>query len=109
MSYTVVFSPEAQAQLDMLEDFIANAGSPINAARYVDAIVSYCESLTIFPQRGVRRADLMPELRITNYRRSAVIAFLVDTDAEMVSIIGVFYGGQEYEAVLQDDPPEGDS
>lgn len=33
--------------------------------------------------------------------RSAVIAFAVD--AELVSIIGVFYGGRDYETILQDD------
>lgn len=106
MSYTVLFSPEVQDQLDALEDFITNGGSPVTAASYVDAIVAYCQSLVIFPQRGLRRDDLMPELRITNFRRSAVIAFLVDTDAETVSIVGVFYGGQDYEAALQDEPGE---
>ena len=34
-------------------------------------------------------------LRITNYKKRAVIAFAVD--AELVSIIGIFYGGQDYE------------
>lgn len=104
MSYTVVFAPEALDQLDALEDFIANAGSPVVAARYTDAIVAYCESLATFPLRGVRRDDLMPGLRVTNYRRSAVIAFIANTDTETVSILGVFYGGQDYAAVLQDDP-----
>jgi plasmid stabilization system protein ParE len=42
-----------------------------------------------------------PGLRITNYRKRAVIAFSVD--AEQVSIIGVFYGGQDYEAILDED------
>jgi hypothetical protein len=30
-----------------------------------------------------------------------VIAFAVE--AELVAIIGVFYGGQDYEAILRDD------
>lgn len=104
MSYTVVFAPEALDQLDALEDFIANAGSPVVAARYTDAIVAYCESLATFPLRGLRRDDLMPGLRVTNYRRSAVIAFIANTDTETVSILGVFYGGQDYATVLLDDP-----
>jgi hypothetical protein len=45
-----------------------------------------------------------PGLRITNYKKRAVIAFDVDTD--VVSIIGVFYGGQDYETVLRDDDTE---
>lgn len=104
MSYTARFSPEAQAQIDTLEDLIAIASSPVTAARYIDALVAYCQSLGTFPQRGLRRDDFMPNLRITNYRRHAVIASLVDTDVETVSNIGVFYRGQDYDAALQDEP-----
>lgn len=38
---------------------------------------------------------------ITNYKKRKVIAFGVDT--EVVFIIGVFYGGQDYEAILRDE------
>ena len=40
-------------------------------------------------------------LRITNYKKRSVIAFAVD--AEQVSIIGVFYCGQDYETALESD------
>lgn len=99
----VQFAPEALDRLDAIEDYIAHAGSPTVAVRYVDAIVAYRESLTTFPERGTRRDDLLPGLRITNYRRNAVIAFMVDPNAETVTILGVFYGGRDYEAALQDD------
>lgn len=46
-------------------------------------------------------------LRITNYRKRAVIAF--DVHAETVSIIGVFYGDQDYENVLREDSGEDDT
>ncbi len=98
MSYTVYLSPEALDRLDIIEQYISNAGSPVTAAHYVDAIVNFCQSLATFPQRGTMRDDLMPGLRITNYRKNAVIAFLVDVDARTVSIVDVFYGGQNYEA-----------
>lgn len=100
MSFAVVFAPEALDQLDALEDFIANSSSSVVASRYIDAIVAYCESLATFPLRGLRRDDLMPGLRVTNYRRSAVIAFIANTDTETVWILGVFYGGQDYSTVL---------
>ncbi len=105
MSYRVVFSPEAEQQLTALHRYIAAAASPDIAARYTEAIVSYCESLRTFPLRGTKRDDVRFGLRITNYKKRAVIAF--DVDAELVSIIGVFYGGQNYETILQDDPEEG--
>ena len=48
------------------------------------------------------RDDLLPGLRITHYKGSAVIAFAVDEDPDKVSIIGLFYGGQDYESILRD-------
>lgn len=101
IQYHVVFTPEAQEQLAALYRYIAAAASPEIAERYAGAIVTYCEGLQTFPHRGSRRDDIRPGLRITNYKKRAVIAF--DVDAEMVSIIGVFYGGQDYETVLQAD------
>jgi plasmid stabilization system protein ParE len=105
MSYRVVFTPEAQEQLAELYRYIAAAASPNIAARYTDAIVGYCESLCVFPHRGTQRDDVRPGLRVTNYKKRAVIAF--DVDAEQVSIIGVFYGGQDFENILQEDAEDG--
>lgn len=105
MTHRVVFTPEAAEQLSELYRYIATAASPNVAERYTDAIVSYCESLRTFPLRGTTRDDVRPGLRITNYKKRTVIAF--EVDADQVSIIGVFYGGQDYESILQDDPDEG--
>lgn len=101
MSYSVVFSPEVLTQLDALEDYICDAGSPLVATRFIDNLVSYCESLGLFPLRGTRRDDLLTGLRITHYRRSTIIAFRMRPDCETVSIVGVFYGGQNYTALFQ--------
>ncbi|MDP2242123.1 MAG: type II toxin-antitoxin system RelE/ParE family toxin [Burkholderiales bacterium] len=104
MQYHVVFTPEAQEQLAALYRYIAAAAAPEIAERYTSAIVAYCEGLQTFPHRGGRRDDIRPGLRITNYKKRAVIAF--DVDAEMVSIIGVFYGGQDFETALQSELDE---
>ncbi|MEI9979875.1 MAG: type II toxin-antitoxin system RelE/ParE family toxin [Edaphobacter sp.] len=98
MSYTVVFTPEAEAQLIELYGYIAAEASPEIAARFTDDIVTYCESLNTFPARGNRRDDIRPGLRVTSYRKRVAIAFHVDDDR--VTIIGVFYGGQDYEGAL---------
>jgi toxin ParE1/3/4 len=100
MPYAVVFAPEADDQLEELYLYIAAQASANTAARYTAAIVSYCESLSTFPHRGVLRDDIRPGLRITNYKGRTVIAFAVDDDALQVSIIGVFYGGRDYETAL---------
>lgn len=101
MIWRVVFSPEAQTQLLQLYRDIATNRSPDIAASYTGAIVDYCESMRTIPYRGTMRDDVRPGLRITNYRKRAVIAFIADEG--IVSILGVFYGGQDYEAILRDE------
>ena len=96
--YTVAFTPEALQQLEDLYAYIALAASPLVAQRYTDAIISYCESLPLSPLRGTRRDDIRPGLRITHYKGRAVIAF--DVDALCITVIGIFYGGYNYEAAL---------
>ena len=101
MSYIVVFTPEAEAQLIDLYGYIAAEASAEIAARFLEGIVTHCESLSTFPVRGNRRDDIRPGLRITSYRKRVAIAFHVDGDR--VNIIGVFYGGQDYEATLLEE------
>ncbi|WP_407682614.1 type II toxin-antitoxin system RelE/ParE family toxin [Pseudarthrobacter sulfonivorans] len=55
-----MFRPEALQQLEELYDFIADAGSPANAAGFAESIVAFCEGLTDFPYRGLAREDLRP-------------------------------------------------
>lgn len=99
-TYTVTFAPEAEDDLAELYDYIAAHGSPVAAFRYTEAIISYCESLSSSPHRGTRRDDVRPGLRITNYKHRAVIAFEVDDAAVIVTVLGVYYGGRDYEGVL---------
>ncbi len=81
-----------------LYDYIATAASPQIAQRYTDAIVNHCEELSTFPLRGNLSNDIRPGLRLTNYRKRTVIAFAVD--AKQVSILGIYYGGQDFESAL---------
>lgn len=101
-TYTVVFTPEAEGDLVSIYEYIAVHGSPSVAAS-TPTIVTYCEGLSTFPHRGTKRDDVRPGLRITNYKRRAVIAFEVDDAAAQVAIIGVFYGGRDYERALGSD------
>lgn len=70
-----------------LYQYIADAASLRIAANYVDRIVKYCEGLRILPNQGLRRDEIRPGLRITNYRKRAAIAFAVDEDR--VIIVGI--------------------
>ena len=72
------------------------------AALFVDGIVKQCDSLVRFPLRGTPRDDLRPDIRTTVYRRRVVIAYSVGTTT--VAILGIFYGGQDFEAALRAEP-----
>lgn len=98
--YRVVFRREALQQLEELYDFIADAGSPANAAGFTESIVSFCEGLTDFPFRGSAREDLRPGLRTIGYRKRVVIAYAILNDT--VAIVGIFYGGRDHEQMLRD-------
>lgn len=101
MRYRIIFSPEADAQLVDIYRHIAREASPEIAEQFTSAIIDYCEGFGIFPQRGALRDDLRPGLRTVGFRRRITIAFAIEQ--RTVSIIGVFYGGQNYEAVLKLD------
>jgi toxin ParE1/3/4 len=98
--YAVVYSPRAEAQLMELFARIGLAANPEIAARYVDAIVNQCESLSTFPRRGTRRDDLSPGLRVMGFRRRVSIAFVVEK--ETVTFHGIFYGGQNLETAFDE-------
>lgn len=102
-SHLVAFRAEAIEHLAQLHDYIADAGAPDSAAEFTEAIISFCESLARFPSRGTARDDIRPGLRTIGYRRRAVIAFTILGDT--VVILGVFYGGRDYESILSTQDP----
>ena len=52
----------------------------------------------MFPDRGNRRDDLRPGLRILGFERRAVITFQIT--ANTVTILRVLYGGRDLETVF---------
>ena len=101
MPHRVIFSPRAEAQLVKLHADIGEKSAPAIGERYTTALVRYCLTLSEFPHRGTRRDDVRPGLRTVGYRRRVTIAFEVADGT--VSILGVYYGGQDYEADFRDD------
>ena len=63
-------------------------------------MIETCEGLALFPLRDVSREDSRPGLRVTHHRGRTVIAYAVDHDSRRVSILGVLYGGQDFEQAL---------
>ncbi|MGD0737129.1 MAG: type II toxin-antitoxin system RelE/ParE family toxin [Terracidiphilus sp.] len=93
--HQIVYARRAENQLQSLFIQIASAASPEIAARYIDAIMRQCESLSTFPTRGSLRNDIRPGIRIFGFRRRVSIAFGVAEG--VVTIHGIFYGGQDIE------------
>ncbi|MBU0557351.1 MAG: type II toxin-antitoxin system RelE/ParE family toxin [Alphaproteobacteria bacterium] len=101
MQSVVSFAPEAEAQLISLFRYIAREASADIADRYVGAIVEHCEKLAEFPHRGSPRDDVRLGLRTIAFRRRVTIAYSA-IDAS-VTILGIFYGGQDFAALLGDE------
>ena len=100
MTRSVVYSPRAKQQLTELYLWIAQqSGHPDRAQRYISAILDFCDSLAQFPMIGFARDDLRPGLRTIGFRRRVVIAFAVNE--KTAEIHGIFYGGQNYEALMK--------
>jgi toxin ParE1/3/4 len=101
MSHPVVFAPEVEAQLVALYRYIRQEASADIAERFTTAIIHHCEGLETFPHRGTPRDDIRPGLRTVSFRRRVTIAYAVATD--QVSILGIYYGGQEFTVGWADD------
>lgn len=98
MEYRVVFHPKAEAELEQLYDEIADRASPVIAWNFIVGIRDHCLGLSIFPQRGTERVEIMPGLRIIGYRRAVSIVLAVEGD--QVLILGIFYAGRNITAEL---------
>lgn len=100
MGRKVVFRAAAERDLAKLYEDIKESrdGDPTVAINYIRRIRSYCEGFAEFPERGTKRDDIRPGLRIVGFERRVAIAFMFDD--ENVRIGRVFYGGQDYEAAL---------
>jgi toxin ParE1/3/4 len=67
---------------------------------YTRRIREYCTRLVDFPQRGTRRDDLRPGIRIVGFEDRVGIAFYVLGDR--VEIARILYGGRDLESALDD-------
>jgi toxin ParE1/3/4 len=97
----VVFAPEARDDLLELYDYIAAQAGPERARGYTERIVSYCRGFSTFPERGARRDDLRPGLRLIGFERRVTIAF--HAAADKVTIDRILYGGRDLKTALSRD------
>lgn len=101
MPHRVVFSPEARDDLTELYVYIAERAGERRAMNYIGRLEAYCRSFETFPERGSRRDDLVPGLRITGFERRVTLAFHLDPDT--VTFGRILYGGRDLQAVFGDE------
>ncbi|WP_315838176.1 type II toxin-antitoxin system RelE/ParE family toxin [Bradyrhizobium prioriisuperbiae] len=65
----VIFSPEARDDLIELYDYIAAAAGVRVAMSYIERLEIYCLGFDIASERGHRREDIRPDLRIVGFER----------------------------------------
>lgn len=97
----VIFTPQAERQIDNLHEYIADKAGESRADAYIARIVAYCTGLATFPGRGQQRDDLLSGLRIIGFERRVTIAFVVTTHTVLIE--GIFYGGQNFETAFKDE------
>jgi toxin ParE1/3/4 len=103
MAREVVFAPEAQADLFKLYDYIAARSGAARAIGYVGRIERYCQGFARPAERGTKRDDLRPGLRIVGFERRVTIAFHVDSDT--VTIDRILYGGRDINRAIGGKQP----
>jgi toxin ParE1/3/4 len=101
--HMVIFSLRAEQQLGHLYGYIADRDGEERAENYTNKIIDFCQGLATFPERGTRRDDVRPGLRVVGYAKRVTIAFAIKNDR--VIIHGVFYGGQDYESIIGEEEP----
>lgn len=102
MTGRIEFTFEAERQLNELDDWITKAASSDIAQRFVSAILDHIETIPAFPYAGRARDDVQPGMRSTTFRKRTLVAYEVDESFGelVVNILGVFHGGQDWEAAL---------
>lgn len=95
---TVILAPEARDDLIALYDWIAAAAHPRTALGYIERIETFLQGMRFASERGLRRDDIRPGLRIVSFERRVTLAFTVD--ASGVVILRIFYAGRNWEEMM---------
>jgi plasmid stabilization system protein ParE len=97
MSYQLLFHPEFESDVTRIVLFIAENAEEDAALKASDRADEALAALADNPFCAAPRNDVIPGLRIALFRHSGVIPYLVDETREKVLVLGLFYGGQEWD------------
>lgn len=98
----VVYRQDAGTDLDSIFIYLVEQGANPGIARgFVARIKARCEGIGNLPEGYPARPDLGPGIRIVPFERSAIILYRPTDTA--VEIVRIFYGGRDYEEIMQGD------
>ena len=108
MTGRIHYTPEAEQQLNSLDEWITEKASAGTARRFVTAILEHIDAILVFPLAGRSRDDVRPGMRTTTFKKRTLVAYKVDqsSDEVVVHVLGVFHGGQDWETALGGDPTD---
>ncbi|HET9500269.1 MAG TPA: type II toxin-antitoxin system RelE/ParE family toxin [Marmoricola sp.] len=105
MTGRINLTPEARQHLHHLDEWIAEKATTETARRFVAAIIDRIDGVLVFPLAGRARDDVRPGMRTVTFKKRTLIAYEVDESSGelVVNVLGVFHGGQDWEAALGED------
>ncbi|MFM7420600.1 MAG: type II toxin-antitoxin system RelE/ParE family toxin [Alphaproteobacteria bacterium] len=104
MPHRIEFAEASERDLELIfdhlfESYLGFGESTVlaleHAALRISDIRAAADRLTLFPERGIARADILPGLRFMVMER-AIYWYDVDDQAQTVRVLGIFFGGQDH-------------
>lgn len=104
MTGRINYTPEAQQQLNELDAWITKSASGEIAQHFVSTIFDHIDSILVFPRAGLARDDIRPGMRTSTLKKKTLVAYGIDESSGelVVNILGVFHGGQDWEAAFSE-------
>ncbi len=93
---TVIYTQEAEDDLDSIYAYIGSEGSRSTALAFTERVDTFCQSLAHAAERGAQHSEIRAGLRRVGFERRVTVFFVVAEDH--VSILRIFYAGRDWQA-----------
>jgi toxin ParE1/3/4 len=98
MNFEIIISPEAQADLDSITDYLFEVGGVSAEAKFINQFDKILKSFEVFPHQGDIHDEHFMGLRIVGIAKRATIAFVVE-DYKVI-ILRIIYKGGDWKREL---------
>lgn len=104
MPYRIEFAEASERDLELIFDHLFESYLSFgestdqaleHAGQRITGIRAAAERLTLFPERGASRDDILPGLRFMVMER-AIYWYDVDDKARKIGVLAIFFGGQDH-------------